>query len=88
MTGVQTCALPILRDGFEDYEYHVLLAGLAERAKQAGNADLAAECERTIEQADAFVLSYDNCPHIQPSFIYDARRLLAEQIEKATRELR
>jgi hypothetical protein len=77
----------MLRDGFEDYEYHVLLAELAEQAKQAGNADLAAECERTIEQADAFILSYDNCPHVKPSFIYDARRLLAEQIEKATREI-
>ena len=86
-TSSPSLRIVMLRDGFEDYEYHALLSGLAERARQAGEADLGAECERTIERADAFILSYDNCPHIQPSFIYDARRLLAEQIEKATREI-
>jgi len=73
----------MLRDGFEDYEYHVLLAKLADEARGAGKAGLAKECERTLEQADAFILAYDNCPHIKPSFIYDSRRVLARQIEKA-----
>ena len=75
--------ISMMRDGLEDYEYHWLLSQAAERLRAAGKADLAAECEETMERADAFILAYDNCPHIKPSFIYDSRRLLAEQIEEA-----
>lgn len=75
--------LCMMRDGLEDYEYHWLLAEAAKRLRAAGNVHLADECEQTLARADAFILAYDNCAHIQPSFIYDARRLLAEQIEKA-----
>ncbi len=78
----------MMRDGLEDYEYHWLLAQVAERLRAAGKADLAAECEETIKRADAFILAYDNCPHIKPNFIYDSRRLLAEQIEKAQAALK
>ena len=78
----------MMRDGLEDYEYHVLLAQAAEKLRAAGNLQLAAECEQTIKRADAFILAYDNCPHIKPNFIYDSRRLLAEQIEKARAALR
>ncbi len=78
----------MMRDGLEDYEYHVLLADAAEKLRAAGKAELAAECEEVIKGADAFILAYDNCPHIQPNFIYDSRRLLAEQIEKANAALK
>ena len=59
-------------------------------ARRAGGlrVPLAAECEETIKRADAFILAYDNCPHIQPNFIYDSRRLLAEQIETAQTALK
>ena len=77
----------MMRDGIEDYEYHVLLEHAAEKLRAAGNEALAAECEETIKRADAFILAYDNCPHIQPNSIYDSRRLLAEQIEKANAAL-
>ncbi len=73
----------MMRDGLEDYEYHVLLAEAAKKLRAAGNEALAAECEQVIKRADAFILAYDNCPCIQPNFIYDSRRLLAGQIEKA-----
>lgn len=72
----------MMRDGLEDYEYHWLLEQAAKELRGAGKADLAAECEETIKRADAFILAYDNCPHIKPEFIYESRRLLAEQIEK------
>ena len=75
--------IAMLRDGFEDYEYHVLLAGLADRARKEGRAQLAADCEEAIQRADAFILAYDNCPHIKPSFIYESRQALARQIERA-----
>ncbi len=75
--------LAMLRDGLEDYEYHVLLAATAKRLRAAGNAALADRCEAVLRQADAFILSYDNCPHVKPSFIYDSRRRLAKQIETA-----
>jgi len=78
----------MMRDGLEDYEYHVLLAQTAGKLRAAGEAQLAAECQETIKRADAFILAYDNCPHIKPNFIYDSRRLLAEQIEKAQAALR
>ena len=73
----------MLRDGFEDYEYHVLLADAAKRLLAAGQTALATECEDVLQRADAFILAYDNCAPIQPNFIYDSRRLVAEQIEKA-----
>ena len=75
--------LCMMRDGLEDYEYHWLLADAAKRLRASGKADLADECEQALKRADAFILAYDNCPHIAPNFIYDGRRLLAEQIEKA-----
>jgi len=78
----------MMRDGLEDYEYRCLLADAAKRLRAAGKGDLAAECEQTLRRADAFILAYDNCRHIEPEFIYDARRLLAEQIEKAQAALR
>jgi hypothetical protein len=78
----------MMRDGLEDYEYHWLLAQAAEKLRARGKIDLAAECEETIKRADAFILAYDNCPHIKPNFIYDSRRLLAEQIEKAQAALK
>lgn len=78
----------MMRDGLEDYEYHALLAQVAEKLRAAGRAQLAAECQETIKRADAFILAYDNCPHVKPNFIYDSRRLLAEQIEKAQAALR
>ena len=65
-----------------------MLADAAKKLRAAGKAALAAECEETLRRADAFILAYDNCPHIQPNFIYDSRRLLAEQIEKARRALK
>ena len=80
--------LCMMRDGLEDYEYHWLLAQAAEKLRAAGKAALAAECEETIKRADAFILAYDNCPHIKPNYIYDSRRRLAEQIEKAQAALR
>jgi len=76
------------RGWLEDYEYHWLLAQAAEKLRAAGKAELAAECEATMKRADAFIPAYDNCPHIKPNFIYDSRRLLAEQIEKARAALR
>ncbi len=75
--------ISMMRDGLEDYEYHALLEDLAGQLREAGNEDLAAECERTIEQADSFILACDNCAHIEPGYIYRARAMLAEQIEKA-----
>ncbi len=75
--------ISMMRDGLEDYEYHVLLEKLAGRAREAGNDALAEECEQTLREADSFILACDNCAHIQPSFIYEGRRLLAEQIERA-----
>lgn len=75
--------ISMMRDGLEDYEYHALLAELAERLRDAGDAALADECEQTIQQADSFILAYDNCAHIQPEYIYAGRRIIAEQIEKA-----
>ena len=65
-----------------EHDYHTQLQATAKKLRDAGRADLAAECEETIELADAFILAYDNCPHIEPEFIYGSRRLLAEQIEK------
>ncbi len=78
----------MMRDGLEDYEYHWLLEQAAKELRAAGKADLAAQCEETIKHADAFILAYDNCPHIQPEFIYESRRLLAEQIEKVREMLK
>ncbi len=75
--------LAMMRDGLEDYEYHWVLADAARRLRAAGHARLADECDAALKRADAFILAYDNCPHVQPNFIYDSRRLLAEQIEKA-----
>jgi hypothetical protein len=75
--------LCMMRDGLEDYEYHWLLTEAAQKLRAGGREDLADECDSALRQADAFILAYDNCPHIQPSFIYDSRRLIAEQIEKA-----
>lgn len=73
----------MMRDGLEDYEYHRLLERLAERLRASGKIGLAAQCEETIRKADSFILAYDNCMHIKPEFIYNSRRMLAEQIEKA-----
>jgi len=78
----------MLRDGFEDYEYHVLLADAAKRLQTAGQVALAEECEKVLQSADAFILAYDNCVPIQPNFIYDSRRLLADQIETALAALK
>ena len=78
----------MMRDGLEDYEYHVLLAQAAEKLRAAGRAQLAAECREAIKRGDAFILAYDNCLHVRPNFIYDSRRLLAEQIEKAQAALK
>ena len=78
----------MMRDGLEDYEYHWLLEQAAKKLRDAGKTDLATECEETIELADAFILAYDNCPHIKPEFIYESRRLLAEQIERAQKMLK
>ena len=78
----------MMRDGLEDYEYHWLLADAAKRLRAAGNTRLAEECEQALTRADAFILAYDNCRHIQPNFLYDSRRLLAEQIQKALAELK
>ena len=77
--------LAMMRDGLEDYEDHWLLAQAAKRLRAGGKADLADKCERTLAKADAFVLAYDNCPHIHPNFLYDSRRMLAEMIEEAGR---
>ena len=79
--------LAMARDGLEDYEYHWLLENLAEALREKGKAKLADECAKVLARADAFILSYDNCPHIHPSFIYESRRLLAEQIERAQAQL-
>jgi hypothetical protein len=79
--------IAMMRDGLEDYEYHVLLADLAARLRDAGNEALADECEQTLEQADSFILAYDNCAHIEPGSIYASRRLLAKQIEAAREAL-
>jgi hypothetical protein len=79
--------LAMMRDGMEDYEYHCSLAELAGLARANGLGALADECEEVIAQADAFLLSYDNCAHVAPNYLYDSRRLLAEQIEKAQRAL-
>lgn len=78
----------MMRDGLEDYEYQWLLAQVAKKLRDAGKTDLATECEETIELADAFILAYDNCPHIKPEFIYESRRLLAEQIERVQEMLK
>lgn len=75
--------LCMMRDGLEDYEYHWLLGEAAKKLRAQGQDRLAEDCERTIRQADAFILAYDNCSHIKPNFLYDSRRLLAKQIEKA-----
>jgi len=75
--------LAMMRDGLEDYEYHRLLADAARRLHVAGNKALAAECEDVLRRADAFILAYDNCAHIEPGFLYEGRRLLARQIEQA-----
>jgi len=80
--------LCMLRDGFEDYEYHVLLADAVKRLRTAGQVALAEECEEVLQHADAFILAYDNCAPIQPNFIYDSRRLLADQIETALAALK
>ncbi len=80
--------LCMMRDGLEDYEYHWLLAQAADKLRAAGKADLALECEQTIKRADSFILAYDNCACLQPNFIYDSRRLLAAQIEKAQAALK
>jgi len=78
----------MMRDGLEDYEYHWLLEQATKKLRDAGKTDLADECEETIKSADAFILAYDNCPHIKPEFIYESRRLLAEQIEKVQEMLK
>ena len=75
--------LAMMRDGLEDYEYHKLLADAAKRLRVAGKQALAAECEDVLRRADAFILAYDNCAHIEPSFLYEGRRLLARHIERA-----
>jgi len=80
--------LCMMRDGLEDYEYHWLLADAARKLKAAGMRKLAEQCERVIREADAFILAYDNCAHIRPEYIYRSRRMLAEQIEKATTALK
>jgi len=80
--------LAMLRDGLEDYEYHVLLSRLEETLRAAGKRRLAAECRAVLERADAFILAFDNCPHVKPNFIYDSRRILAAQIEKARQGLK
>ncbi len=80
--------LAMLRDGLEDYEYHVLLSRLEGKLREAGRQKLAAECRAVLERADAFILAFDNCPHIRPNYIYDSRSMLGKQIEKARRALR
>ncbi len=80
--------IAMLRDGLEDYEYHVLLEELAAELRDAGNDALADECRQTIERADSFILAYDNCAHIEPGFLYESRAMLAEQIERAREALR
>jgi hypothetical protein len=72
----------MMRDGLEDYEYHNLLAEAIKKLRAIGNISLAAECEQTLKQADSFILAYDNCSYIQPNFIYDSRRLIANQLNK------
>ncbi len=79
--------LAMMRDGLEDFEYHWLLADRARKLRAAGRTELADECESILRRADAFLLAWDNCPHVQASFIYDSRRLLARQIEKAQAQL-
>jgi len=59
------------------------LADAAKRLSSGGQTALAAECEDVLQRADAFILAYDNCAPIRPNFIYDSRRLVAEQIDKA-----
>ncbi|MBN1676359.1 MAG: sigma-70 family RNA polymerase sigma factor [Kiritimatiellae bacterium] len=80
--------LAMMRDGLEDYEYHWLLERAAEQAQRKGRFLLARECRQALEQADSFILSFDNCAHIEPGHIYAARRVLAAQIEKANAVLR
>lgn len=74
--------ISMMRDGLEDYEYHHLLAGAAKKLHSIGKIKLAAECEDTLKKADSFILAYDNCSYIQPNYIYESRRLLAEQLEE------
>ena len=74
--------ISMIRDGLEDYEYHLLLAEAAKKLRAIGNIRFADECEEILKKADSFILAYDNCSYIHPNFIYDSRRLLANQLEK------
>ncbi len=84
---VPSIRLAMMRDGLEDYEYHWLLADLAKKLHAAGKIGAAAECERTLQKADAFLLAPDNCAYIHPDYLYESRRQLAEAIEKARQRL-
>ena len=75
------------RDGFEDFEYHWISKQLVEKLRAADKPAASVECVRVLRDAVAFLLAPDNCAYIEPSCLYQGRRLSAEAIERVAHAL-
>ncbi|MDD5688240.1 MAG: hypothetical protein PHE88_10460 [Elusimicrobia bacterium] len=72
----------ILRDGREDYCYLCMLGKLIEKHKKQGNTQLATEGQNAIDKSSALVFKSITEWSVNPSDMFQARKMLAEAILK------